>query len=344
MENYHSPVAFGTISNVPKVSVIVPCFNHAPYLELRLKTIFGQTEGDFEVCVLDDASTDDSRQVLAELALRYPFRLLANTQNSGSPFFQWEKGLASTTGEYVWFAESDDYSDPNFLKALCAILDREPKVGLAYCDSVYVDENGNAFPTSDLNDASGDDRWRQDFIADGRKECRDHLVVRNTIPNASAVLFRRSALESARPLAGSKICGDWLTYAKVLLESDLAFHAAPLNYYRWHTGCVRYRYLFDATSRIESLQVIDFIKNRIDIPLARLRASVYHYWDDELLLIAWRQGKIPRSMQKRFLSLSRRLTHLPETWLRLRSLWVYWRKYRRRDRVRWQRILQAVQA
>lgn len=78
----------------PKVSVVVPSYNHAPYLAERIDSILAQTFGDLEVLILDDASTDDSLRVLVPYARLPRVRLRVNAANSGSAFRQWHKGIA----------------------------------------------------------------------------------------------------------------------------------------------------------------------------------------------------------------------------------------------------------
>ena len=78
----------------PLVSVIVPNYNYARYLDARIDSILRQTWTDFELILLDDASTDTSREIL-EKYRNHPrvSRIEFNTQNTGSPFQQWMKGI-----------------------------------------------------------------------------------------------------------------------------------------------------------------------------------------------------------------------------------------------------------
>ena len=96
---------------MPTVSVIVPNYNHARYLRQRIESVLGQTYQDFEVILLDDCSTDESRSVLGEYAKDPRVRIEFNEKNSGSTFKQWNKGVRLARGEYIWIAESDDYAD-----------------------------------------------------------------------------------------------------------------------------------------------------------------------------------------------------------------------------------------
>src|SRR6056297_3125162 len=113
-------------SGRPRVSVIVPNYNHAPYLGRRLRSVFGQTFGDLEAIVLDDASTDDSLAVIAGFEADPRVRVVPNETNTGNTFRQWNKGAALARGEYLWFAESDDDADPRLLERLVGMLDMHP--------------------------------------------------------------------------------------------------------------------------------------------------------------------------------------------------------------------------
>ena len=93
--------------DMQKVSVIMPNYNHAPYLKERMDSILWQDYPDLEVILLDDASTDNSVSILNEYTNHPRVKtLVVNDTNSGNPFLQWQRGLQEATGEYVWIAES----------------------------------------------------------------------------------------------------------------------------------------------------------------------------------------------------------------------------------------------
>jgi glycosyltransferase involved in cell wall biosynthesis len=229
------------MKSAPKVSVIVPNYNHALYLQQRLDSIVNQEFQDFEVIVLDDASTDNSREIIQAYA-RYPaFRVLFDETRSGSVFKQWQKGLKAARGEYTWFAESDDCSSPFFLSQLVPMLESDKALGLVYCQSYLVDPSSRVFGdavqwTDDLDRV----RWRSNFTNRGPAEVRDYLSKKNTIPNASAVLIRTAVLRSINRLDdGYKLCGDWLLWIKVLLQSNIGYVAKKLNYWRQYSSNAR---------------------------------------------------------------------------------------------------------
>src|SRR6266404_3431860 len=120
----------------PKVSVVIPNYNHARFLRRRIESVMNQSFQDFEVILLDDCSTDESRSILSEYAADPRVKIEFNEKNSGSTFKQWNKGVRLARGEYVWIAESDDYADERLLERLVSRLDAEPGAVFCSCRSV----------------------------------------------------------------------------------------------------------------------------------------------------------------------------------------------------------------
>ncbi len=221
---------------MPKVTVITPNYNHARYLPQRLESILNQTFQDFELIILDNASTDNSREVIQSYTSDPRVRAIFNETNNGSAFRQWNLGLSHAKGEYIWFAESDDYADLSFLETLVDRLDRYPNVGLVFCQSWGVDEESKSvFDYLGIRYHNLSSHWNQDYINTGHDECVNYLFWHNMIPNASAVLLRRSIIDRVGGAPNDMfICGDWMTYIEILSFSDIAFVSAHLNYFRHH--------------------------------------------------------------------------------------------------------------
>ena len=108
----------------PKVSIIVPVYNAARYLEECLDSLTGQLAGDVEVICVDDGSTDDSVHVVeAYAAQRTNVRLLRQA-NAGAGVAR-NAGLAVATGEYIAFCDPDDYFKPNLLERVVSSMENE---------------------------------------------------------------------------------------------------------------------------------------------------------------------------------------------------------------------------
>jgi len=259
----------------PKVSVIVPNYNHARFLDQRLSSIFAQTFGDFELLFLDDASTDDSRSVFEKYAGDPRVRAIFNSSNGGSTFKQWNRGVREASGEYIWIAESDDYADPRLLAELISQLEQHASCGIAYCQSVEVDDQGNIGRnlqwTTDQLDPT---RWERDYTNSGEDECRRFLLIGNTLPNASAVVFRRALYNQVGGADESmKLCGDWLLWTELLAISDLAYVAEPLNFFRQHDATVRSHRSNTLLAILERYKIMESIVRRNMVPVTLLEPA-----------------------------------------------------------------------
>jgi glycosyltransferase involved in cell wall biosynthesis len=267
---------------MPAVSVIVPNYNHARYLRQRIESVLGQTYRDFEVILLDDCSTDESRSILSQYATNPRVRLEINEENSGSPFKQWNKGARLARGEYIWIAESDDYADERLLERLVGLLDAEPEITFAYCRSWRITRDGERDGFADwyLADLDGR-RWSADFRADGGEECRHYFVSNNSVPNASSVVFRKAIFER---VGGAderlRVCGDWKLWVLMALEGRIAYVGEPLNYYREHDATVRNNAQQTGLVAMEHLAMVRWMLERVTptptiMERARFWASVH---------------------------------------------------------------------
>ena len=296
---------------MPTVSVIVPNYNHARFLRKRIESVLGQTYQDFELILLDDCSTDDSRTILSQYADEPRVRLEFNEVNSGSTFKQWNKGVRLAQGKYVWIAESDDYADPRLLERLVPLFEADATLAYAYCRShrVSADDKVNGFSDWFLGEHIDRHKWTADFSAEGREECSKYFVRCNSIPNASSVLFRRDAYEGIGG-ADEKLvfCGDWKTWAAMALSGGtVSYVAEPLNYHRFHTASVTERSERNGVWAIEALHIVSWILEKVDVDRA-VRANVCedlsHLWIPAVL-----NKRLPISLRWAILSGAAMIDH-----------------------------------
>lgn len=237
---------------------------------MRLASILRQTRQDFELILLDDASQDGSGEFLETFLERPGTRLIRNTQNTGSPFAQWNRGMQEAKGDLIWIAESDDVAEPQFLEMLTGILDQHPSVGLAFCRSQRINEDGAILP----DDATADQSvsWQKDFRMRGPDVLRGPLYVSNVIVSASAVVFRRHLYEQAGPASTDlRLTGDWLQWCRILIKSDLAYVSQTLSGTRIHTNTRRQGTTSNGTLELESLAVQRMIRNGLTIEPEQIR-------------------------------------------------------------------------
>ncbi len=216
----------------PRVSVIVPNYNHALFLPARLDSIIGQSYKDFEIILLDDCSTDNSREII-ESYRHHPkvSHVLINDFNTGNPFLQWDKGIEIACGEFIWIAESDDIAHVDFLSTLVKQMDCCPDAVLAFSHSFLVDGEG---VDMHINKHS-DNTPGKVIIHDGFVFASQKMSKRNDLYNASMVLFRRSIYDLiGKHYQSYRSCGDWAFWMSACLQGKVVEVCSQLNYYRQH--------------------------------------------------------------------------------------------------------------
>lgn len=274
---------------MPTVSVVVPNYNHGRFLRQRIDTILAQSFQDFEVILLDDCSTDESRSILREYAAdgrppgRVNVRLEFNEVNSGSTFKQWNKGVRLARGKYVWIAESDDYADERLLGRLVDVLEKEPAATFAYCRSWRVTEDNRVDGFGDWYlDVVDSEQWKTDFCAYGRERFQNYFARCCVVPNASAAIFRKDIYERVgRADESLRLCGDWKVWAAMAFAGKVAFVSEPLNYYRFHETSVLHRSKQGAVDVLESLEVIRWVLDQAALPgpaLTKVYQAQADFW------------------------------------------------------------------
>ncbi|CAN5251213.1 hypothetical protein BH10PSE19_BH10PSE19_07870 [soil metagenome] len=225
---------------MPKVSIIVPNFNHAQFLPARLDSIFNQTYPNYEVILLDDHSTDNSVTILKDYAARFPSHTTChfNEKNSGSVFKQWKKGIELVKGELIWIAESDDHCSPNFLEELVRNFQNEA-VMLAFCRTDFVSGQpsekiwSSEEYLSDLNLHC----WEYCWIKSAQWLVNNAWAIKNIIPNVSSAIFKHPGhlpLLDDSVWTELKLCGDWVFYLNIARGGLVAYSPYTTNFYRQH--------------------------------------------------------------------------------------------------------------
>ncbi|MBP2547682.1 glycosyltransferase involved in cell wall biosynthesis [Neorhizobium galegae] len=226
----------------PLVSVIVPNYNHAPYLAERLDSIYRQSYSNVEIILLDDCSRDDSRDVLRDYAARYPERTIChfNETNSGGVFKQWRKGLELAKGDLIWIAESDDYCSDNFLEEMVRCFQTEG-VKLAFANTQFVrgKEPETIWRLEEYLHELGLAIWGRPFIRSAHALVKAGWVAKNLVPNVSSAVFRHPGqmdLFDDPEWLRMRLCGDWVFYLTLVRGGLVAYNPTAVNYYRQHVA------------------------------------------------------------------------------------------------------------
>lgn len=269
-------LAAATGSATPMVSVIVPNYNYARYLDMRMESILSQTFSDFEIILLDDKSTDNSARLI-EKYRHHPkvSHIEINTENSGSPFRQWKKGIELARGKYIWIAEADDLAESEFLEKTVVALEANPGASTALTGSIIIDENG--YPSK-----SDWDKWhgyksRGDWKAfDGNEYIIHNLFWKNYIYNASMVLFRRDAYapDMLDDSIAMRNAGDWMFWTKLASRGSVVEVYEKLNRFRRHSTSATVDGDKSGRIRLEEIAVLSYINRSFPVGSYRRRLRI----------------------------------------------------------------------
>jgi len=269
----------------PRLSVVVPNYNHARFLERRLHSIIHQSHKPDEIIFLDDASADDSiaiaRDILGKSNIK--FTILENELNSGSVFRQWLKGIEEASGDLIWIAESDDSAGLDFLANILPRFDRED-VLLAYGEIRYINPDDTPHPGLDhyydevegLNGLS----WEHSNVVSAYRAFTGAFAIKNIIPNVSGAVFRKPCLsaEEIERLTSYTFAGDWYFYSLIARGGAVAFCREARSYFRLNRESTSRQAFFSARHVREHRMILQDLRGLYGIAEAVIRGHVRALW------------------------------------------------------------------
>ena len=225
-----------TTCDYPLVSVIIPNYNHSKYLKIRINSVLSQDYSNFEVIILDDCSTDNSREIIESYRNdAHIVEVIYNTENSGNTFIQWQKGIERANGEYVWIAESDDMAESTFLSVMMKALLQHDYSVLAFSHSEIIDAEGNVLP----NVWDNRSRYSNGGVYESRMFCLTRMLFYNAPYNASMVVFRKKYYYNvSQDYKRFRHNGDYLFWFEMCLQGKILEVDKPLNKFRQHNNKV----------------------------------------------------------------------------------------------------------
>lgn len=237
----------------PLVSVIIPNYNHARYQPERIESVLGQAYSHFEIIILDDCSTDNSREVIERYrANPHVSKIVYNEVNSGGVFKQWKKGISLAKGELVWIAESDDKCEYTFLERLVDCFNKDSSLSLAFCKSLQFDDKGNTWQADSKELCEG--------VYDSRTFINKYMSRGCVMLNASACLFSKRAFEAIDDrYTGFRCSGDYMFWTQLSEQGNIAVVEDPLNHYRKHNSNTTKDGFHRGVNQKESKLVLDYI-------------------------------------------------------------------------------------
>ncbi|WP_299060170.1 glycosyltransferase family 2 protein [uncultured Polaribacter sp.] len=218
------------------VSIILPSYNHALFLEERLNSIINQTFSNWKLIIIDDCSKDNSLKILKKFKEKYPNKIeqfIVNKTNSGSGYNSWNLGIKLAKSDYIWIAETDDYSAPTFLEEQVTILEANKDVALSFCASNYVNQEGEYLYDS-TNRLKKLEVVRENYGVFSSEVFTNSMPFHTLITNGSSVVFRKPQDCIPEEIFTFKQCSDIFFWTHLLKCNKFIFLNKNLNYFRRH--------------------------------------------------------------------------------------------------------------
>lgn len=207
---------------MPEISVVVPSYNHAPFIERTLRSIFAQTLAPKKLIVIDDGSKDESIAVIEETLKDCPFDAQFTARENRGLCTTLNEGLAKTGGEYFAYLGSDDIWLPAFLEDQAALLESRPSAVLAFSHAYLIDEEDNIIDRTD--------NWTP--FADGDML---PMLLRGVIFSSPTVLYRRAPLAKYGWNEDARL-EDYELYLKLCADGEFARNEDVLAAWRQHSA------------------------------------------------------------------------------------------------------------
>jgi glycosyltransferase involved in cell wall biosynthesis len=212
---------------MPRVSVIMPSYNHARYIGEAIESVLAQTMGDLELIVVDDGSSDNSREIIAGYKARDPRVVFLPFEQNRGAYTAINDAMKLAQGEYVAHLNSDDRFLPDKLAVQLAFMEANPQVGICFSAIEAIDEHGRPMPDSDY---VGIFKPRQH----DRRGWLRYLFAQNCLCHPT-MLARRSVLEKAGPYDDRyRQQADLDLWIRIAMFSDIHVLERPTLQFRDH--------------------------------------------------------------------------------------------------------------
>ena len=215
----------------PRVSVVMPAYNHERYVVPALDSVLAQTYGNLEVIVVDDGSRDGTGTILDEYAARCSTHAVTVVHQANAGAHEAiNHGLALARGDVVALMNSDDLYAPTRLERVLEEMDRRG-AALGFSNTRFIDDDGN------------DHDAKEPYVKQLRKAITEAakapdllyvLIVINISISSGNFVFRRELAERIGGFCAMRVCHDWDFLLAASFETPLAFIDEPLYLYRLH--------------------------------------------------------------------------------------------------------------
>lgn len=232
-----------TQNSMTKVSIIIPAFNCEKYIQKAIDSISSQTYSDWEAIIVNDGSTDTTKQICDEWCRRESRSRVIHQENSGGPSTPRNRAINESNGQYIAFLDPDDIWHNEKLEAQVKIMNENPDLALLFDDSTLIDEHDNIIG-SYFNSLEFLEKSTPHTITQSPS-------LRTTLPSflyfsscvytgiqTSGVMTRRNIVNELDYIfpADLRNCEDNDLWWRIMKKGTIAFTTNSYHYYRSHNN------------------------------------------------------------------------------------------------------------
>ncbi|RYG48803.1 MAG: glycosyltransferase family 2 protein [Chitinophagaceae bacterium] len=252
----------------PKVSVLIPTYNYAHFLDETIQSVLNQTFADYELIIVDNNSTDKTDDVVGKYLSDPRISYHKNQTNLGLAG-NWNKCLEYAGGEYIKFLCADDKFHPELLEKFVSVMDSHPGVSLITCDKEVF--HAKSFVT----------KVQFRHMLEGKSALLNTLNDHCWIGEPSSVMFRRKNLSVGKFTTEYIMHIDWEMWLRMLTVGDCYVVPETLSYIRYHPEQharkmkkMKYVICFEEYNLAKDVQLAQKFQYQIDSNDQRIRNAV----------------------------------------------------------------------
>jgi len=294
------------VPSMSSLSVFLSNYNHAKYVAQAIEAIVTQSRPPDEFIIIDDASTDNSVEIIQEFAHRYHFIDFARNHRNMGALATAQKLLSKATGEYIYGAGADDYVLPGFFETAMAMAEQYPQAGVISGKVIVIDTNDNKIGVAEIP------HWTTPRFASPRQFLKDYLEkVALDHSLSSATIYKRTSLEEVggfRP--GLRAWSDTFAIRAIGLRYGACYIPQPCTCFRLSPNSL-------TSSTIEDVRLmLKIIARCADL----MRSTQFNLYFPREYVVRWEQNYrstiIHRNVGKLIIK-----EFGEDVWKRLYALW-----------------------
>lgn len=198
------------------VSIVMPAYNAAGTIRLSVESVLAQTVSDWELIVIDDGSSDDTAEILEQMAARdRRIRFLQNERNSGVSYTR-NRAVALAEGEWIAFLDSDDLWHPQKLEKQLTLAAEHPDMVICYTASSFINDDGNPYG----------------YVMEAESLTTYKTLLKKNLLSCSSVMIQASVMKGIK-MPNDRMHEDYYVWLTVVRSCGVAYGInEPLLIYR----------------------------------------------------------------------------------------------------------------